>query len=232
MIRINKDKDIIDFRELPRNVLHALELAVEWHGVLLYEIKKGMYGFTVLESDMYIPPDFSGFIESKYIVRDYYIPIHIQNIIDTQFKGIRCMYFPKGFLEIGPMELDSDKVCPFHRGYGFSIEVHSHDYGFLDSDIAPAHAHVLDREGFEIGMISITGPCPKKVSDIKEFRPPQDIFGYPKIVKVTPLMKHRKNIIKWANSCILSGGQTEWEKTKKFWTEIHCGKSRSVEKWQ
>jgi hypothetical protein len=222
-----KNKNIIEYEELPRNIQHALEILVEWHGVLVYETEKNTYAFTIIEVDMYDHE--SKFVESEYVNAHHYIHISVLDIINTKFKGIRCRYFPKGFLSDGAMQLESITVCSLHRGYGFSIEVHSADYGFMDNDIAPAYAHVLDPEGLEIGLLNIAGPCPKKISDVKEFRPPYDVAdGIP--MKVTPLMKHRRNIVKWANSHLRHHDTGEyykenrWNMTKTDWTFVHSGK--------
>jgi hypothetical protein len=173
---VKKYKDVIYFEELPRNIQHALEILVEWHSVLVYKQPNGRYAFTVL--DVYMPhgSDFTGLVKSKYVNEHFYIQKSIQKIIDTEYKGIKCAYFPKGNLDYeGKLSLSYMPVCEFQAGYGFSIEIHSNDYGFLvgeESRIVPAHAHVLDKDGLEIGLLNITGDCPRKVSDIKEFRPP------------------------------------------------------------
>jgi hypothetical protein len=89
---MKKDKDIIHIEELPKNMRHALETLVEWHSVLVYEIKKGMYGFYVLDKYMPSGSDFTGLIESKYVNMHDYIQKSVQRIIDTKFEGIRCRY--------------------------------------------------------------------------------------------------------------------------------------------
>jgi hypothetical protein len=216
-----KYKDVIYFEELPKNIRHALEILVEWHSILVYEIRKGIYGFMVL--DMYMPrfSNFDGIIESKYESIGHYIQIPIQKIIDTQFKGMRCGYFPKGVLELTSMRLSAAIVCDIHNGLGFSIEIHSNDYGFLKggkSKTAPAYAHVLDEDDLEIGLLNISGPCPKLVGNIREFRPPYDFID-PKLIGKTPLMKHRRNIIKWANSNDDEGNQ--WERAQEMWDLEH-----------
>jgi hypothetical protein len=207
-----KYKEVIYFEELPKNVQHALEILVEWHSVLIYEIKKGMYGFTIV--DMYMPrfSDFDGLIESKYESIGHYIQIPIQKIIDKQFKGIRCGYFPKGVLESVSMQLGATIVCDIRNGLGFMIEIHSNDYGFLEgkeAEIAPAYAHVLDENELEIGLLNISGPCPNRVSDIKEFCQLQKHNNS----KSNTLMKHRKNIIKWAKKF--------WKQTQEIWELEH-----------
>jgi hypothetical protein len=165
-----KYKEVIYFEDLPQNIQHSLEILVEWHSVLVYEIKKGVYGFTVL--DMYMPTfsNFDGIIESKYESIEHHIQKPIQKIIDTQFKGMRCAYFPKGILGSRSMRLSSVVVCDIHNNFSFSIEIHSNDYGFLngaEAKIAPAYAHVLDENELETGLLNITGGCPKKFLILK-----------------------------------------------------------------
>jgi hypothetical protein len=224
-ILIEKCENIIYFEELPRNIQHALEILVEWHSVLVYQQSNGRYGFTIL--DVYMPngSDFTDLIESKYVNAHHYIQKSIQKIIDTEYNGVRCAYFPKGNLSSNSHLLLGYMIsCDIHAGYGFSIEVHSNDYGFLDeerSKIAPAHAHVLDKDGLEIGLLNICGPCPKKISDVKEFRPPHE-FGDPEPMKKTHLLKHRKNIVKWANVLIHDQIPSNlWELTQQNWISLH-----------
>jgi hypothetical protein len=156
----NRNKRKIRFEELPKRQQRALELLVEWHRVIVYEIEKKVYGFYVL--DKYLPwKSESG--ES------------VQNVLKTRFKDIRCGYFPKGGLFLEGSQIDVVDLCLLKQGYGFSIEFHSNDYGFLYGEKtkwAPAHLHVLDEDEAEIGLLNITGPCPIKISDIKEFKPP------------------------------------------------------------
>jgi hypothetical protein len=196
-----KNKRLIKFKELPRRLQHALEVLVEWHSVLVYEIGKSVYGFYVLDEYMPNGANFEGLVESEYVCRSHFIQKTVLHVINTKFKNTRCRYFPKGYLSSGMLAIEVPCLCFLNEGYGFSIELHSNDYGFLDSDIAPAYVHVLDEEELEIGLLNITGPSPKRVSDIKEFRPPH-LFGDPDPMKRTPLMKHRKNLVKWANSFI------------------------------
>jgi hypothetical protein len=190
----------VEFEELPKRIQHALEVLVEWHSVLVYEIEKCIYGFYVL---------------------DEYIHENISNIIDSKFKGKRCKYFLKGTLPMGSLQIEILDLCKFKEGYGFSIELHDNDYGFLDKEDAPAFVHVLDGDELEIGLLNITGPCPKKVSDIKEFRPPHE-FASPLPMRHTPLMKHRKNLIKWANLSHID--QNRWEWAQEAWNMFHTYK--------
>jgi hypothetical protein len=160
--------------------------------------------------------NFHGIIESKYESIEHYIQKPIQEIIDTQFKGIRCAYFPKGILGSKSLQLSSVVVCDIHNNLGFSIEIHSNDYGFLDGEgakIAPAYAHVLDEDEMEIGLLNITGECPRKISDIKECR---TLHVTPS--QKTPLMKCRRNIIKWANSLVEN--KSRWESSQELWSLI------------
>jgi hypothetical protein len=209
---MKKDKTFISFEELPLRTQHALEVLMEWHSVLVYEIKKGMYGFYVLDEYMPFGPDFTGLVENEYVCSGHFIQKTILNIIKTRFKGIRCRYFPKGYMPEGKLRVEIYQACLLSYGFGFSIEVHTNDYGFLDEErgkIAPAYAHVLDDNELEIGLLNITGPCPKKISDIKEFRPPHG-FGDDEPMKITPLMKHRKNIVKWANNIRVVTNKSNW----------------------
>jgi hypothetical protein len=118
--------------------------------------------------------------------------------------------------------IETPCVCFFNEGYGFSIDIHSNDYGFIDNDMAPAFAYVLDENELEIGLLNITGSCPKKISDIKEFRPPH-LPGDPDPMKKTPLMKHRRNLIKWANSVIGEGEEKikRWDWVQSVWVSSH-----------
>jgi hypothetical protein len=220
------DKRLIAFEELPKRLQHALEIEVEWHSVLVYEIKKGMYGFYILDEHMPTFSDFTGLIRSEYAHdNDGFIQKTVQKIIDTKFKEMRCKYFPKGCLPNASLEIEILSLCLFKFGLGFSIELHDNDYGFLDEEranVAPAYVHVLDKDELEIGLLNITGPCPKKITDIKEFRPPI-IWKGSKRVKTTPLMRHRTNIIKWANNKIIDG-PTRWESAQEWWEKMHDGK--------
>jgi hypothetical protein len=212
----------IEFDELPKNIQHALEILVEWHSVLVYEIRKNEYGFYILDKYMPNGANFDGLVESDYVCRSYFIQKTVLKIINTKFKDVRCRYFPKGYLSIGSLGIEIPRVCYFSEGYGFSIEIHSNDYGFIENNIVPAYAHVMDENEFEIGLLDISGPCPKKVSDIKEFRPPH-LPGDPDPMKITPLTIHRKNLVKWANSFIgedkFRTGRWEW--TKNIWVSCH-----------
>jgi hypothetical protein len=214
-----KDK-VIHFEELPDNLKHTIKMVVEWHSILVYEIKKGMYGMMIITTDIYKDK----LVESKNSINNFHIPDYVKALIDTQFKGTRCLYCDKGCFAYPPFfELEILTLCPFHWGYGFSIEIHSDDYGFLDgkkAKILPAHVHVLDENGLRIGMIDITGSCPKKVSDVKEFWPPcnKDTIVP---MKITPLTKHRKNIVKWANKETSVSNddlfRNEWEWAQEMW---------------
>jgi hypothetical protein len=212
---MKKDNIFISFEELPRNIQHALEVLMEWHSVLVYEIKEGMYGFYILDEYMPFGPDFTGLVESEYVISGHFIQETILNIIKTKFKGTRCRYFPKGYMSEGELRIEIYTACLLSYGFGFSIEVHNNDYGFLDEEkgkIAPAYAHVLDKDELEIGLLNITGPCPRKVSDIKEFRPPLD-----KPIRKTPLMMHRKDIVKWANRIRIATNKTNWDWIQWAW---------------
>jgi hypothetical protein len=219
---MREDEILIEFEELPKRLQHALEVEVEWHSVLVYEIEKGIYGFYIMDEYMPSGSNLAGLIRSEYSHgNDGFIQESIQKIIDTKFKKIRCKYFPKGCLSTESLQVSIVRVCEFRDEFNFSIEIHSSDYGFLDgieSKSAPAYAYVLDKEELEIGLLNITGSCPKKVSDVKEFRPPHK-FGYSTSLKVTPLMKHRKNLIKWANS--LRNEETNWKWTQYVWRMGH-----------
>jgi hypothetical protein len=215
---MKKNKNYIYFEELPKRLQHALEILVEWHSVLVYEIRKGMYGFYILDKYMPIGADFTDLIESEYVNAHHFIQKSILEVIETKFKGIRCRYFPKGYFDSEMSEIEIFRLCEFKDGLGFSIELHSNDYGFLNEEkarIAPAYAHVLDENGLEIGLLNISGPCPKKISDIKEFRPPH-IPGKVFVMKKTPLLKHRKNIVKWAN-ILVPNGKTNWDEAQNTW---------------
>jgi hypothetical protein len=211
----------IEFEELPKNIQHALEVLVEWHSVLVYEMRKGEYGFYVLDEYMPNGANFTGLVESDYVCRSYFIQKTVLKVINTKFKDVRCRYFPKGYLSMESLRIETPPICFFNEGYGFSIEIHSNDYGFLDSNIAPAYAHVLDKDEFEIGLLDITGHCPKRVADIKEFRPPH-LPGDPDPMKITPLRTHRKNLVKWANSFTGSEiRQQRWEWVQHVWVTTH-----------
>jgi hypothetical protein len=184
-----------------------------------------MYGFYVLDEYMPNGANFTGLVESEYVCRSHFIQKSILRIIKTKFKNTRCRYFPKGYLSLESLRIETIRLCFFNEGYGFSVDLHSNDYGFLDeerSTVAPAYVHVLDNDELEIGLLNIAGPCPKKVSDIKEFRPPH-LFGDPDPMKVTPLMKHRRNLIKWANSFTGEGNlkMKMWDWVKHMWTSSH-----------
>jgi hypothetical protein len=223
--KVRKNKKLICFEELPKRLQHALEILVEWHSVLVYEIKKGMYGFYVLDEYMPNGANFTGLIESDYVCRSHFIQESVLKVINTKFKGIRCRYFPKGYLSMESLRIEVPSLCFYSQGYGFSIELHSNDYGFLDDEnavIAPAYVHVLDEDELEIGLLNITGPCPERVSDIREFRPPH-LPGDPDPMKFTPLMKHRKNLVKWANSFTGEGDFRikTWDWIKHMWISVH-----------
>jgi hypothetical protein len=219
-----KDSSVIYFEELPRNLQHALEVLMEWHSVLVYEIEQDIYGFYILDEHMPGGLKMTGLIDSKYVhSNDGFIQESVQNIIDTKFKRKRCKYFPKGCLSIESMRISP--VLIYRSGprqtHLFSIEVHSNDYGFIDSErskIAPAFAHVLDKDNIEIGLLDITGPCPNNISDIKEFRSPHE-FGELKPMKITPLAKYKKELVKWANS--LRQDQKYWEWAQEVWKIGH-----------
>jgi hypothetical protein len=228
-MRKNEDtiNPTIHFKELPRRLQHALQIEVEWHSVLVYEIEKGMYGFYILDEYMPGGSDFTGLIDSEYSYgNDGFIQETIQNVIDTKFKGIRCRYFPKGCLSLSSLQISIAITCPIKLGYGFSIEVHSNDYGFLEEEkakIAPAYAHVLDVDELEIGLLNITGPCPKRVADINEFRPPH-LFGDSDPINITPLMKYRRNLVKWANSLRQDENYNYWFWSRYIWKMAHENK--------
>jgi hypothetical protein len=180
-----------------------------------------MYGFTIIESDV----NRGTYVKSKHNFNRCTIPKHVQKIINTKFSDIKCLYFQKGcFSEPPYFGLEISTLCSVHQGYGFSIEMHSTDYGFVsgkESKIAPAYVHVLDENGLRIGMLNITGPCPKKISDIKEFRPPDE--------KQTPLNKNRKNIIKWANTKIeLNGVNGVYEEKYWYWVQLLWGSEKHI----
>jgi len=52
------------------------------------------------------------------------------------------------------------------KGMGIILEVRSNHHGKFGNKESPAHAHVLDNAGKEIGQIVITRDAPKKPSDI------------------------------------------------------------------
>jgi hypothetical protein len=210
MMRI---KRYVKFEEFPSYLQHTIETIVEWHDVLVYEIDKDMYGFMIIEPNLHNDMP----IKSKQCFNSDTLPKQVQSIIDAKFSETKCLYFNKGCFGVPPyLGLEILTLCRIYQGYGFSIEMHSTDYGFVDgknSRIAPAHVHVLDETGKRLGMLNITGPCPKKISDIKEFRPISD--------KETPLTKHRKNIVKWANSKIeLNGVNGPYEEEYWYWIKI------------
>jgi hypothetical protein len=218
-----KYKEVIYFEELPKNIQHALEVLVEWHSVLVYQQPNGRYGFTILDKYMPTFSDFTGLIESKYVNANHFIQESIQKIIDTEYEGARCAYFPKGNLESESMQISVPIVCNARSEYGFSIEIHSTSYGFLDNEkaeIAPAYAHVLDEEELPIGLLNISGPCPQKVADVKEFKFIHE-FEKPKSLRNTPLMKHRRNIVKWANHSAKGSEYNNWQFAKEIWGLIH-----------
>jgi hypothetical protein len=200
--RMRKNK----FEELPKKQQHALELLVEWNGVIVYEIDKKVFGFYVLDKHL---PWKSEFIES------------VQDILRNRFSNTRYAYFPKGGLYLKGSQIEIIEFCSLSQGYGFSIELHSNDYGFLYGERAkwaPAHLHVLDENKEEIGLLAIAGPCPKKISDIKEYKPPFIFDDKGKKMK-TPLMSYRKNLVEWANKkgCLYS----RWEWAQETWFSIH-----------
>jgi hypothetical protein len=212
----NREKEI-EFEELPRILKHALEILVEWHDVIVYEINKGMYGFYILDKRLpYYPPEPTKASLQK-TSEEYN---SILDLLNTKFKDMRCKYFYKGELHSVSMKIEITDLCYLEQGYGFSIETHNNDHGFLygkESESTPAYVHVLDEDELEIGLLSITGPCPKKISDIKEFRP-FNLLDY-KVPKTTPLMKHRRNLIKWANQ----QGEffNKWEWAQEIWATNH-----------
>jgi hypothetical protein len=191
-----KNKNI-EFKGLPIKLQHALEILVEWHSVLVYEIKRGKYGFYIL---------------NKYELNA------LPKLINTNFEGKRYKCFLKGTLPLGSLQIEVITLCKFEEGFGFSIEIHDSDYGFLNKNDAPAYVHVLDENELEIGLLNITGPCPKRISEIKEFRPPHEI-GDPNPMKKTSLMKYRKNLVKWANAIHIEGNHWEW--AQESWTMFH-----------
>jgi hypothetical protein len=194
---MRKDKRLIDFEKLPKRVQHAFETLVEWHNVIIYEFEKGMYGFHL----------FDGYDEE-----------YVEKMANTKFKGMRYNYYFRGALLKGPQRIEVIILCSLKRGYGFSIEAHSNDYGFLNNDAAPAHVHVLGEDELEIGMLNISGPCPKRAADIKEFRPPCE-YGCAAPLKKTPLMAHRKNLVKWANF-VGSEHYNDWEWAQEVWEAL------------
>jgi hypothetical protein len=216
-------KNVIEFEELSKSLQHALEIEVEWHSVLVYEIKKSMYGLYILDEYMPGGSDFTGLIDSDYVhENDNFIQESVQKIIESKFKGTRCKYFPKGCLSLESLRINPVNIYTHENSeFPFSIEIHSNDYGFLDEEraqIAPAYAHVLDKDILEVGLFSITGPCPHKIADIKEFRPPHK-FGESEPIKITPLKKYMKYLVRWANS--LRQNQKCWEWAQQVWKMGH-----------
>jgi hypothetical protein len=209
----HKPNHSLKFEDFPFNFQQAIDRMVKWNSILVYEISKDVYGFTIIECDLRHDTK----VESKQRFNRDTIPVHVQAIIDTQFTGVKCLYFPKGCFALPPyFGTEILTLCHLNQGYGFSIEMHSTDYGFIDgekSKIAPACVHLFDENRVYTGILNITGPCPQKVSDIKEFRPRHE--------KQTPLTKHRKNIVKWANSELeLKGVDGPYQEKYWHWAKL------------
>jgi hypothetical protein len=217
---MNICKKEIEFEELPKRLQHALEILLEWHRVIVYEIEKDTYGFYILNKELPYDSSESSKKYPKNISNNPFGCDSVSDLLNIKFKDMRCKYFYKGELHSRSMKIEIIDLCYFKQGYGFSIELHSNNYGFLygeESKIIPAYVHVLAEDESIIGLLNITGSCPKKVSDIKEIRQFDKMSNSTK--KATPLMKHRKNIIKWANQ----PGElyNKWEWTQQIWATAH-----------
>jgi len=61
---------------------------------------------------------------------------------------------------------------------------------YIPDHDSPAHAHVLTADNYLIGFVNITGPRPKTIQDVWEYRKP----------KTSKLDEYREDIVNWANS--------------------------------
>jgi hypothetical protein len=82
---------------------------------------------------------------------------------------------------------------------GMIIAINGSDHGVLGNARSPAHAHLLDLAGKEIGEFVITPKPPRKPSDIQWYRTPNIPEGYgKKIVDWANSKKRKLNVNCWA----------------------------------
>jgi len=92
---------------------------------------------------------------------------------------------------------------------GMIIVVNGSDHGTIGNARSPAHAHLLDLSGKEIGEFVITPKSPKKPSDIIWYRTPNVPDGY------------GKKIVDWANSKKRNKNITCWDHLILTWEDRH-----------
>jgi hypothetical protein len=95
------------------------------------------------------------------------------------------------------------------------IEVHSDDHGVLFDKNDPAHAHIKDIDGNQLGKFAITKEKPKS---------PEYVFDCDKNLIIPP--EYKKKIVEWASKPSPNydeddGIVTNWGAIKAEWRNLH-----------
>ena len=100
------------------------------------------------------------------------------------------------------------------RGFGITIEVRSDDHGKFGNNDSPAHAHILDNGGREVGQIVLVKDTPKKAADVIWHRTPNPPTGLG-----ASIVKLANSKSKAAQKAGRSG--TVWQSALEQWFVFH-----------
>jgi hypothetical protein len=124
---------------------------------------------------------------------------YFQNITINEYEDDKLIKSFEYYDNTKSTEGGSVMSKPQLHEYGINIILHSKEHGQMDKtrvlkdEESPAHAIVLIAfTSNKIGELNMTGPCPKTIRDVIEYRANRN--------KNSQLFNnHRKNIIRWAN---------------------------------
>ncbi|MFP3043293.1 hypothetical protein LQZ19_15885 [Treponema primitia] len=152
--------------------------------------------------------------------------IHLDPFYDKQyyydfFRPVKRIFNKITHHELKVEHVEVITVCSETDDLGIIIRIHSDDHGYMNNELldenqSPAHAHVFNLGGEEIGILNITGPAPIKSKDVKIKHRVRNRESWSQEVKA--------DIAKWARrpsklpSC---KNMTGWEAARFIWGMYH-----------
>jgi hypothetical protein len=111
--------------------------------------------------------------------------------------------------------VEATPVFDKRAGLRVSVYINTRDeHGGLDNDSSPAHVHVFNNNGIEVGEVNINGNCPRNGQDVVMYRAKnQKAFN-----------QCRSDIALWANTILtpnkLKKATTGWNYAKYEWARL------------
>jgi hypothetical protein len=115
--------------------------------------------------------------------------------------------------------IEGNLITKHNDKYGIGVVINSNDHGnmnknrVLEDSESPAHAHIYSNDSRKlVGLLNITGPCPKTKDDVHEYRASKDSNFNTNIKKI---------ICRWANDSFDKNEyeKNNWKNIQKYWIQ-------------